>query len=48
MAVIKIIEIGHHVLKLKNKKIVDFKSTKLKKLVKDLTDTMRHSTRRVE
>ena len=48
MAVRDIIEIGHHVLKLKNKRVSDFKSEKLQKLVKDLTDTMRHSTRRVE
>lgn len=37
-----IIEIGHRVLKLKNKRIVDFKSEKLKKLVKDLIDTMKY------
>lgn len=42
MAIRNIIEIGHRVLKLKNKRIVDFKSAKLKKLVKDLIDTMKH------
>lgn len=40
MAVRTIIEIGHRVLKLKNKPIVDFKSKKLQKLVNDLKDTM--------
>ena len=41
MSVRKIIEIGHHLLKLKNKKVVDFKSKELKKLVEDLIDTMK-------
>lgn len=41
MAVKQIIEIGHRVLQLKNKKIVNFNSPKLKKLVRDLIDTMK-------
>jgi len=41
MAVKKIIEIGHRVLKLNNQKVKNFKSLKLKKLVCDLTDTMK-------
>ncbi len=41
MAVKNIIEIGHRVLKLKNKQIADFNSIKLKRLVQDLTDTMK-------
>ena len=41
MAIKKIIEIGHKVLKLENKLIADFNSTLLKKLVKDLADTMK-------
>ena len=40
MAVRNIIEIGHRVLKLKNKPIIDFHSPLLKKLIKDLKDTM--------
>ncbi|MEK7079556.1 MAG: peptide deformylase [Patescibacteria group bacterium] len=40
MAVRTIIEIGHRVLKLKNKPITDFHSLLLKKLIKDLKDTM--------
>lgn len=40
MAVKKIIEIGHRVLKLQNKPISDFNSPLLKKLVQNLTDTM--------
>jgi len=40
MAVRKIVQIGHPALKADNKKIVDFKSIKLKKLIKDLKDTM--------
>lgn len=41
MAVKQIVEIGHRVLKLRNKKITDFKSAKLKNLIRDLTDTMK-------
>jgi len=41
MAVRKIIEIGHHILKLENKPITDFKSPLLKKLIRDLDDTMK-------
>lgn len=41
MAFKKIIEIGHRVLKLKNRLITDFNSTHLKNLVKDLSGTMR-------
>lgn len=41
MAIKKIVEIGHRVLKLDNKLITDFNSPKLKKLVKDLSDTMK-------
>ena len=41
MAVRTVIEIGHKVLKLKNKTISDFKSPKLKKLIQDLKDTMK-------
>lgn len=40
MTVRKIIEIGHRVLKLENKPIFDFDSPQLKKLIRDLTDTM--------
>lgn len=40
MAIKKIIEIGHKLLKLDNKPITDFSSPALKKLLKDLTDTM--------
>jgi peptide deformylase len=36
----KVIEAGNPILKAKNKSVKDFKSPKLKKLVKDLTDTM--------
>jgi peptide deformylase len=36
----KVIEAGNPLLKAKNKSIKDFKSPKLKKLIKDLTDTM--------
>ncbi len=41
MTIRKIIEIGHKVLKLENKPIIDFTSPLLKKLIKDLTDTMK-------
>lgn len=41
MAVKKIIEIGHKLLKLDNKPITDFSSPALKKLLRDLTDTMK-------
>lgn len=41
MTVKKIIEIGHRVLKLENQPITDFNSPPLKKLVRDLTDTMK-------
>ncbi len=41
MAVRKIIEIGHKSLKLKNKRVSDFHSPKLKQLIKDLIDTMK-------
>ena len=40
MTVRNIIEIGHRVLKLKNKLIMDFDTPQLKKLIKDLKDTM--------
>jgi len=40
MAKREIIEIGHRVLKLKNKPITDFHSKKLKQLIQDLKDTM--------
>jgi peptide deformylase len=40
MAIRKLIEAGNPILKSKNLKIVDFKSPKTKKLVKDLKDTM--------
>jgi len=40
MTVRNIIEIGHRVLKLKNKPVVDFHSPLLKKLINDLKDTM--------
>ena len=40
MGIKKIIEIGHHILKLENKPIVDFQSPSLKNLLKDLFDTM--------
>src|ERR1035437_8409299 len=36
----KVIEAGNPLLKAKNKSVKDFKSPKLKRLVKDLTDTM--------
>ena len=36
----KVIEAGNPLLKAKNKSVKDFKSPKLKKLIKDLTDTM--------
>jgi len=41
MAIKKIIEIGHKVLKLDNRLITDFNSSHLKNLIKDLSDTMR-------
>ena len=41
MAIRKVIEIGHRILKLKNKPITDFNSPLLKKLIRDLTDTMK-------
>jgi peptide deformylase len=40
MSIRKIIQIGHPSLKAKNDAIGDFKSMKLKKLIKDLKDTM--------
>ena len=40
MAVRKVAQIGHPALKAENKIITDFKSLKLKKLIKDLKDTM--------
>jgi len=40
MAIKKIIEIGHRVLKLENKLITDFKSPSLHRLIRDLNDTM--------
>jgi len=40
MAVKKVIEIGHKVLKLDNKPISEFASPVLKKLIRDLNDTM--------
>ena len=40
MTVRNIIEIGHRILKLKNKPVVDFHSRLLKKLINDLKDTM--------
>ncbi len=40
MAVRKVIQIGHPALKLKNRKIDSFSSPTLKKLIKDLKDTM--------
>ncbi|MBI3366267.1 peptide deformylase [Candidatus Roizmanbacteria bacterium] len=43
MTVKKIIEIGHRILKLENRLITDFNSTILKKLVRDLADTMRNA-----
>lgn len=42
MAIKNIIEIGHRVLKLENKPITDFNSPILKKLIKDLKDTMKY------
>jgi peptide deformylase len=41
MTVKKIIEIGHKILKLDNKPIDDFDSPKLKRLIQNLTDTMK-------
>lgn len=41
MAIRKIIKIGHPSLKAKNKKVGKFNTNKLRKLVKDLKDTMR-------
>jgi peptide deformylase len=41
MAIRKITQIGHPSIKAKNKRIINLKSTKLKKLIKDLKDTMR-------
>ena len=41
MAIRKVVQAGHPSLKKKNKKITDFKSAKIKKLQKDLIDTMR-------
>lgn len=41
MAIKKIIEIGHRVLKLKNKEVTNFKSPLIKKLIRDLIDTMK-------
>ncbi len=41
MAIKTIIEIGHRILKLENKPIVDFDSPSLKKLLGDLDDTMK-------
>lgn len=41
MAVKKVIEIGHRVLKLKNRKVTNFNSPHLKKLIQDLKDTMK-------
>ena len=43
MAVRTVIQVGHPSLKKKNEKIVNFKSPKLKRLQKDLIDTM-HKT----
>lgn len=40
MAVRTVIQIGHPALKAANKRVVDFKRPQLKKLVKDLKDTM--------
>ncbi|PJE58207.1 MAG: peptide deformylase, partial [Candidatus Portnoybacteria bacterium CG10_big_fil_rev_8_21_14_0_10_36_7] len=40
MAIRTIIQIGHPSLKAKNKLIKSFNSSKVKQLVKDLTDTM--------
>lgn len=40
MAVRKIIQVGHPSLRVKNKKITSFVFVKLKKLLKDLRDTM--------
>lgn len=41
MAIRKVIQIGHPALKAKNKRISDFKTSKLNKLIKDLRDTMK-------
>ncbi|PIS15835.1 hypothetical protein COT62_01645 [Candidatus Roizmanbacteria bacterium CG09_land_8_20_14_0_10_41_9] len=41
MAIRKVIQIGHPSLKAKNKSIIDFKSSVIKKLIKDLKDTMK-------
>ncbi len=41
MAIRKIIEIGHRVLKLENEPITNFSSPLLKKLIRDLTNTMK-------
>lgn len=43
MAVKKVIEIGHRVLKLKNRKVTNFNSLHLKKLIQDLKDTMKET-----
>lgn len=43
MAVRKLIVIGDPKLKRKNKEILDFKSARFKKLIRDLVDTMRDS-----
>lgn len=40
MAVRKVVQIGHPALKAKNKVLSSFKSTRLKKLLKDLKETM--------
>ena len=40
MAVRKVIQIGHPALKAKNKEVKNFNSPTIKKLIKDLTDTM--------
>lgn len=43
MAVKTVIQIGHPALKAKNKEITDFKSSKLKKLITDLKDTLKEA-----
>ena len=40
MSVRKVIQVGHHLLKAKNKTSTSFNSSGLKKLIKDLKDTM--------
>lgn len=40
MAVRKVTQAGHPALKTKNKKVANFKSPQIKKLIKDLKDTM--------